>query len=166
MESALVEAMHLCHVERNGDVVEMTSYAPLLCNEKHQNWNPDLIYFNNEAVTLTPSYETQRLFGTYDGDRYTPSVLDAEPEVSHRVATSIVRNSATGKTYLRLVNALPVSLSLHVPDVTFPSEPVYEGFCGQPADKSVTPITQLIVSDNDIQLPPYSVVNIQIKVGK
>ena len=166
MESALVEAMHLCHVERNGDVVEMTSYAPLLCNEKHQNWNPDLIYFNNEAVTLTPSYETQRLFGTHDGDRYTPSVLDAEPEVSHRVATSIVRNSATGKTYLRLVNALPVSLSLHVPDVTFPSQPVYEGFCGQPADKTVTPITQLIVSDNDIQLPPYSVVNIQIKVGK
>ena len=33
--------------ERNGDVVHMTSYAPLLAKEGHTQWNPDLIYFNN-----------------------------------------------------------------------------------------------------------------------
>ncbi|MGV2541790.1 alpha-N-arabinofuranosidase, partial [Bacillus pumilus] len=63
-ESALVEAMHLCALERNGDVVAMSSYAPLLCKEGHANWNPDMIYFNNDTITaLTPSYETQRLWG-------------------------------------------------------------------------------------------------------
>lgn len=57
VENALVEALHLCSLERNGDVVRMSSYAPLFCNEEHQNWNPDMIYFNRDSITsLTPSY--------------------------------------------------------------------------------------------------------------
>ena len=164
VESAIVEAMHLCHVERNGDVVEMTSYAPLLCNEKHQNWNPDMIYFNNNGLTLTPSYHTQRLFGTYAGDRHTHSALDAEPEVLHRVTSSLVRDSKTGRQYLRLVNALPLPLRLEVVDLQLPDNPVYEGFCGQPEDKSITPLKQLQVIGNEITLPAYSFV--VVSVGK
>ncbi len=45
----LAEGIHLCNVERNGDVVEMTSYAPLLCKNGYSNWNPDMIYFDNSA---------------------------------------------------------------------------------------------------------------------
>lgn len=40
VESALAEAMYLCGLERNGDVVSMTSYAPLLCKDGYSNWNP------------------------------------------------------------------------------------------------------------------------------
>ena len=53
---AVAEGIHLCNIERNGDVVEMTSYAPLLCKDGYHNWNPDMIYFDNsENIRLTES---------------------------------------------------------------------------------------------------------------
>jgi hypothetical protein len=42
LETALAEALYLTAVERNGDVVSMTSYAPLLAKEGHTQWNPNL----------------------------------------------------------------------------------------------------------------------------
>ena len=53
IETALAEALYLTSVERNADVVTMTSYAPLLAKEGHTQWNPDLIYFNNTEVKPT-----------------------------------------------------------------------------------------------------------------
>nr|MCR4852110.1 alpha-N-arabinofuranosidase [Prevotella sp.] len=162
VESAIVEAMHFCSIERNGDVVEMTSYAPLLCNDKHHNWDPDMIYFTNNSLTLTPSYHTQRLFGTYAGDRYVPSALDATPEVSHRFASSIVSDSKTCQQYLRLVNALPLPVRLTVEDITLPDAPKFEGFTGTPESLTTTPITDLQVVGNEVLLPAYSVVIISL----
>ena len=65
IETALAEALYLTSVERNGDIVSMTSYAPLLAKEGHTQWNPDLIYFNNREVKptvgITPSSFTDRI---------------------------------------------------------------------------------------------------------
>ncbi|MDO4802298.1 MAG: alpha-L-arabinofuranosidase C-terminal domain-containing protein, partial [Prevotellaceae bacterium] len=127
LEASLTEALHLCNVERNGDVVMMTSYAPLLSKDGHSNWNPDLIYFNNREVRTTKSYKVQKDFSTMSGDEYIYSILDlvGEPvertdspsaDFKHRIATSIVRNSHTGQTYLRVVNALPVKLNIKIGD--------------------------------------------------
>ena len=49
METALTEALYLAALERNGDVVHMSSYAPLLAKDGRTQWNPDLIYFNNRG---------------------------------------------------------------------------------------------------------------------
>ena len=112
IDCALAEALHLCGIERNGDVVEMTSYAPMLCHLKHQNWNPDMIYFDNERIELTPSYHTQRLFSKYSGDCLLPATVSGVSEdAARRVAATFVCNSKTGKGYLKLVNVLPVSLT-------------------------------------------------------
>lgn len=54
LDRALAEGIHLCNVERNGDVVEMTSYAPLLCKDGYHNWNPDMIYFDNSEKSDSP----------------------------------------------------------------------------------------------------------------
>ena len=54
-------------MERNADVVEMTSYAPLLTREGHTQWNPDLIYFNNTEVKPTVGYYTQQMYGQNAG---------------------------------------------------------------------------------------------------
>lgn len=170
-ESAVAEALFLCNVERNGDIVEMTSYAPLLAKEGHHNWNPDMIYFDNENVTLTPSYHTQRLFGTYSGNTYTPSVIKlnldetefAGKDINYRVAASLVSDSNTGKKYLRLVNALPSALTVNVEGVNIPAQPQYEGFCGKPGDKQITiekensDNRQLIIEGNAVKIPAYSV---------
>ena len=45
LETALAEALYLTSIERNADIVTMTSYAPLLAKEGRTQWNTDLIYF-------------------------------------------------------------------------------------------------------------------------
>ena len=67
---ALAEGLYLLHVERNGDVVCMTSYAPLFAKKGATNWNPDLIYFDNERPYLTCSYYVQQMFGQSSGQYY------------------------------------------------------------------------------------------------
>jgi alpha-L-arabinofuranosidase len=70
MNNAIAEAAYLTGVERNADVVQFTCYAPLLCNEKHNQWHPDLIRFNNKTVCKTVNYYVQQLYSTYAGNLY------------------------------------------------------------------------------------------------
>ncbi|MDE5941124.1 MAG: alpha-L-arabinofuranosidase, partial [Muribaculaceae bacterium] len=111
--NALAEAAYLCGVERNGDVVEMTSYAPLLAKEGQTNWNPDMIYFTNTEVHPTVNYRVQRLFGENCGTSALPSRLVAEgnqpKKVSSRLASSVVM-TPDGDVVVKLVNILPVEV--------------------------------------------------------
>ena len=115
LDRALAEGIHLCNVERNGDVVEMTSYAPLLCKNGYSNWNPDMIYFDNsEKIRLTESYKMQKMFGQHAGDLYISSVLSLPDALKKYVGTSVVKDSKSGKNWLKVVNALPRTLKLSV----------------------------------------------------
>ncbi len=156
-ESGLVEAMHLCSLERNGDVVVMSSYAPLLAKEGHHNWNPDMIYFNNEKITsLTPSYEVQRLWGSTSGDQYVASSISIAPELRHRVAASVVTDTKTGKTYLKVVNALPATVNLSLQGLTIPAASTTHLLTGKVGDKRVEP-QQTTSEGQQMVLEPYSV---------
>ena len=155
VETALAEAIHLCNVERNGDVVEMTSYAPLLAKDGHHNWDPDMIYFTNTGVRTTPAYETQRLFSVHAGDHHLASHISADGSISRRIAASVVEDSRTGRHYLRLVNALPVTLTLTVTGIDLPATLRYEGFSGEPEDQAVTS-QEGNLSGNQLVMPPYS----------
>lgn len=66
--AALCEAAFMVGVEENADHVVMTCYAPLLARVNHNQWQPDLIWFDNENVYGTPSYYVQKLFSEYKGD--------------------------------------------------------------------------------------------------
>ena len=59
---ALAEATYMIGLEQHADVVSLACYAPLFCNENYVNWRPDLIWFNNHEVKLTPNYEVQKQF--------------------------------------------------------------------------------------------------------
>lgn len=110
----------MCSLERNGDVVEMTSYAPLLAKDGHSNWSPDLIYFNNDTVRTTPSYEVQKLFSTHSGDKYIASVISLPDESMRKwVGTSVVRDTHNNITWVKVVNALPQPLKLKVGNKVF-----------------------------------------------
>jgi alpha-L-arabinofuranosidase len=78
--SALSEAAYITGLQRNSDVVEMASYAPLLANASYVNWSPDLIWFDNFRSYGTPSYWVQRLFSRNRGDTLVPTTLQTEPE--------------------------------------------------------------------------------------
>ena len=123
---ALAEGLYLLHVEKNGDVVCMSSYAPLFARlgkgdqgRDNTNWNPDLIYFNNERPFLTCSYYVQQLFGLsagqyYYGDCVTIENPDEAPrwrglpegqESGKLQDQSVVLNVKTRRLYVKLCNA-------------------------------------------------------------
>ncbi len=155
IETALAEALYLTDIERNADVVEMTSYAPMLAKDGHHNWNPDMIYFSNTTVRTTPAYEVQRLFSVYGGDRYVSSQLTtADSKLAHRLGASVVRNTKTGKTYVKLVNALPVETHVQVEGLDIPDTAVTEGFEGKPQDQRLQ--CKKGTAGRQIVLPPYA----------
>jgi alpha-L-arabinofuranosidase len=104
LADALYEGLYLLGIERNGDVVTMTSYAPLFCKKQHESWNPDLIYFDNTKVVLTCSYYVQQMFGTTAGDYYYGDVAKFEGGDKYQ-GTSAVLNTQKGELYIKLINA-------------------------------------------------------------
>lgn len=69
VDAALAEAAMLTGMERNGDVVRLASYAPLFNRIGHSQWTPDLIWFDDTKVVLTPSYYVQKLFSVYSAEK-------------------------------------------------------------------------------------------------
>ncbi|MCA9184211.1 MAG: alpha-L-arabinofuranosidase C-terminal domain-containing protein [Pirellulaceae bacterium] len=65
---ALSEAAFLTGIERNSDVVVMSSYAPLFGHEEAWQWRPNLIWFDNLMSYATPNYYVQQLFALNRGD--------------------------------------------------------------------------------------------------
>ena len=133
----------------------MTSYAPMLCKDGHSNWNPDMIYFSNTSVRTTPAYDVQRLFSVHGGDRYVTTTLDIAQELRHRVGASLVRDSKTGRRYLKLVNALPVELTVKLNGLTIPEDAKAEGFSGKPEEQR-TEVKSVSASGHTLTLPPYA----------
>ena len=170
IETALTEALYLAALERNGDVVHMTSYAPLLAKERHTQWNPDLIYFNNQEVKPTTGYYVQKLYGQNAGNEYLPSKItldNKDDKVQKRFASSIVRDSASGDVIVKLVNLLPVEVNTHVDlsgiGVIQPSAK-RTVLTGKPADTPLPVEDTVEVAEKfDCQLPAYSFTVIRIK---
>ena len=163
IETALAEALYLASVERNGDVVEMTSYAPLLAKEGHTQWNPDLIYFNNNEVKPTVGYYVQQMYGRNTGDAYLPAdvtVSSERPDVRMRIASSVVTDGRTGDVIIKLVNMLPVevSASADLTGVTAGGEAALTVLTGKPDDRTARPTESRISVGQklDYKMPPYS----------
>lgn len=108
-ENALAEAIHITNVERNADVVVMSSYAPLLAREGHTQWNPDLIYFNNTEVKPTPNYYVQALCGQNAGSEYIFSETTVSDNAAQKRVTSSIVRAENGDIIIKLVNALPTA---------------------------------------------------------
>jgi alpha-L-arabinofuranosidase len=175
LETALAEALYLTSVERNGDVVSMTSYAPLLAKEGRTQWNPDLIYFNNSQVKPTVGYHVQKLYGQNSGSEYLSSVItlsNNQEAVKKRLAYSIVRDAKTKDLIVKLVNLLPVPVRAEIDLKNLVAanatavKTVLQG--SSPADKNAVPVESEITIGEKFsnELPPYSFTVIRIKTQK
>ena len=102
---ALAEGLYLLHVERNADVVVMTSYAPLFARKNTNNWNPDLIYFDNERPFLTCSYYVQQMFGQSSGDYYYGDCVKFDRADDNLLGQSVVLDTQSRKLFLKVCNA-------------------------------------------------------------
>jgi len=168
--NALAEALYLTAIERNGDVVTMASYAPLLAREKHTQWNPDLIYFTGNEVKPTVNYFVQKLYGQNPGDIYLQRKIklsDANNEVHKRIGVSVVQDNASGDLIVKLVNMLPVAVipSIDVSNLTTTENAGYTTFSGSPESTTARPISQTITVKEAFskELPAYSFTVIRIK---
>jgi alpha-L-arabinofuranosidase len=105
--NALAEAAYMTSLERNGDVVKLASYAPLLARKGHTQWNPNLIYFTGTQVCPTVNYYVQQLFSVNQGDVQFSNVISSplSDSVKNTLATSCVKDTKTGDIILKLVNA-------------------------------------------------------------
>lgn len=171
LETALAEALYLTAVERNADVVAMTSYAPLLAKEGYTQWRPDLIYFNNKEVKPTVDYYTQQMFGQNAGNEYFASTITLDnglDAVKKRVGVSVVKDPMTGDYIVKLVNMLPVEVSskIELEGVTLVNPTAQKiVLAGNPKDEDVTPIKEdFEVQEHgfDYTLPSYSFTVIRI----
>lgn len=106
-ENALAEAAYMTGLERNADVVRMSSYAPLLAHEDSPQWTPDMIWFDNDESWGSTSYEAQKLFANNVGDEVVPSELARSDEKNgvKPVYQVVTRDDRTGELIVKVVNA-------------------------------------------------------------
>jgi len=173
LQDALAEALYLLGVERNGDVVAMTSYAPLFAKKHHESWNPDLIYFDNSNVILTCSYYVQQMFGTTAGNYYYGDVATIKGGDKYQ-GTSCVLNTEKRELYIKLVNAAGEAkdASIDLSRFKIKSKATITTMSGQPEQQNyfdaqpVAPVTKDIKMSKKMTLSvePYSCSVIRVKL--
>ena len=104
--TALSEAAFMTGLERNADVVTMTSYAPLLAHADAWQWTPDLIWFNNLKSYATPNYYVQKLFSSNKGTDLLKISENGKPvKGENKLYASAVWDARKGETIIKIVNA-------------------------------------------------------------
>ena len=175
LQDALAEALYLLHVERNGDVVCMTSYAPLFARKNATNWNPDLIYFDNERPFLTCSYYVQQMFGQSAGQYYYGDCVKIENADEKLNGQTVILNVKTRELFVKVCNDTADKKTATVNLSRFKSlKPVATKttLSGQPADENnfdqqpIAPVNETVKASKKmtLDLPPYSFTMLTIKL--
>lgn len=177
LANAVAEAAYMTGLERNGDVVQFASYAPLLCKLGHVQWYPDMIYFTNTEIFRTTNYWVQQMFSLNSGSDY------LETKVEGPVAASCVRD-AGGDVILKLVNsgseAVKTSVNIRGVNVgsvgerwslsgeagaTNPGDPRAKG---NVAEQAMEPVKSSFSAGDSFttEVAPQSVTVLRMKAGK
>ena len=102
--AALGDAAWMTGLERNSDIVEMASYAPLFVNVNvgGMQWPSDLIGYDALNSYGSPSYYAQVMFSTHLGNQILDAKLDA---TNPRLFDSVTYDSAKHIVMIKMVNA-------------------------------------------------------------
>ena len=100
MNSALGDASWLLGLERNSDLVTMSSYAPLWVNVNSNQWTPDLIGFNNTTSYGSPSYYAQLILNQNHGT----TVVSDSVSGATGLQTLVTKTGST--YYLTVINTV------------------------------------------------------------
>ena len=177
LKNAIAEAAYLTGLERNGDVVHMASYAPLLAKKGFTQWTTDMIFFDNVNILLTPNYHVQKMFMTNQGETWFDKVI-SKNEADTTLAASCVQETKTGDIILKMVNysdtgkPMKVNLSKFGKIALQAEKTVLSGQSGDENTfgnlQKVAPVSSVIeVSKSfDYIAPPMSLTVIRIKKMK
>jgi len=102
---ALSEAAFMTGLERNADIVVMTSYAPLMAHAEAWQWTPDLIWFDNLRSYGTINYYVQQMYSNHAGTDLL-RILDNESALTGQngLYASAVKDSNKEEIIIKLVN--------------------------------------------------------------
>lgn len=108
--AALSEAAFMTGLERNADVVHMSSYAPLFAHADAWQWAPDLIWYDNLRSYGTPNYFVQQLFSVNKGSKVVPALINNEVIAGQDSLYATASVDTTGNELIvKLVNVAGVA---------------------------------------------------------
>ncbi|MDE6076631.1 MAG: alpha-L-arabinofuranosidase, partial [Muribaculaceae bacterium] len=106
--AALLEAAFMTGLERNADIVEMATYAPLFAHVEGWQWRPDMIWYDNFRSMPTASYYVQQLYSHNKGSQVVPLKMDGKPvagnEGQNGLFASAVKEDPSGDIIVKVAN--------------------------------------------------------------
>jgi alpha-L-arabinofuranosidase len=103
--TAIAEAAFMTGLERNADVVNMASYAPLFGHIDGWQWKPNLIWVDNLSVMPTPNYHVQKLYANNKGSQVVPILYkNAAATGQDSLYASAVFDKKTNELIIKIVN--------------------------------------------------------------
>ena len=103
--AALSESAFMTGLERNADVVYLSSYAPLMAHIEAWQWSPDMIWFNNLESYGSANYYVQKLFATNKGTDLITITKNGKPLTGQNdLFSSAVKDVNTKEVILKLIN--------------------------------------------------------------
>ena len=104
---AISEAAFMTGLERNADVVNMASYAPLFAHIEGWQWTPNLIWFDNLNSYGTPDYFVQKLFANNKGTHVITVSLENMPVSGQdSLFASATIDKKSNEIILKIINTL------------------------------------------------------------
>ncbi|MBT2592716.1 carbohydrate binding domain-containing protein [Pedobacter sp. ISL-68] len=104
-QSALASASLMTGLERNADVVQMASYAPLFAHIDAWQWAPDMIWVDNLKSYGTPDYYVQKQFSTNKGTDVVSVTLDEKNIIGQDgLYASAVTDQAKKELIIKIAN--------------------------------------------------------------
>ncbi|RJE73191.1 alpha-L-arabinofuranosidase C-terminal domain-containing protein [Reichenbachiella sp. MSK19-1] len=169
-ETALSEAAFLTGLERNADLVTMTSYAPLFAHAEGWQWTPDLIWFDNLDSYGTANYYVQKMYATNPGTHVIPLEKDGKPVTGQNgLYATATRDENAGELIIKIVNTgeAAVETSFDVAGATIGAEVTAEVLSSKELEavntldegNKISPRTEKKTLDSEklaYQLEPYS----------
>ena len=106
--AALMEAAFMTGIERNADVVEMATYAPLFAHVEGWQWRPDAIWFDNLNKFNSCSYYVQQLYATNKGSNVLSLTMKGKPVAGNDdqdgLHASAVYEKSTDEVIIKIAN--------------------------------------------------------------
>ena len=114
-ECAFSEAAFMTGLERNAEVVQLTSYAPLMAHEDAWQWTPDMIWFNNLQSYGSANYYVQQLFSTNKGTDLLSITQDGKALIGqHNLYASAVKDVNSKEIIVKLVNTASTASDISI----------------------------------------------------
>jgi len=105
-QCALSEAAFMTGLERNAEVVQLTSYAPLFAHADAWQWTPDLIWFNNLESYGTPNYYVQKLYSNNRGTHVLSLEENDQPVIGNKgIYATAAKDEQNGELIVKIVNS-------------------------------------------------------------